>query len=69
MLLRLLKKVLDNFNPHSREGSDNWEHGALVKLLISIHTPAKGVTSVQGDGAGAFLISIHTPAKGVTVQY
>ncbi len=36
------------------------------KQIISIHTPAKGVTlSISGDYKRV-LISIHTPAKGVT---
>ena len=38
-------KQLEHFNPHSREGSD--ASGALqtfAGFLISIHTPAKGVT-------------------------
>ena len=40
----------------------------LAALLISIHTPVKGVT-VSGDGdAVQRLISIHTPVKGVTAS-
>ncbi len=39
-----------NFNPHSREGSDD-NRNALIKCnqLISIHTPAKGVTEYRND--------------------
>ena len=33
---------------------------------ISIHTPAKGVTHVDGFPKKLKQISIHTPAKGVT---
>ena len=33
---------------------------------ISIHTPAKGVTSVPHQMPADDVISIHTPAKGVT---
>ena len=55
-----------NFNPHSREGSDTTAFPSPGKSIISIHTPAKGVTFcasvVYPDGN----ISIHTPAKGVT---
>ena len=35
--------------------------------MISIHTPAKGVTSVVPIMAQKLVISIHTPAKGVTI--
>ena len=34
--------------------------------IISIHTPAKGVTSNDQCGPVLPSISIHTPAKGVT---
>ena len=35
--------------------------------MISIHTPAKGVTDTQGARLDWEYISIHTPAKGVTL--
>ena len=38
----------------------------LQQRLISIHTPAKGVTGYSSLRAGITNISIHTPAKGVT---
>ena len=34
-----------DFNPHSREGSDGARRFFITKDCISIHTPAKGVTS------------------------
>ena len=34
--------------------------------VISIHTPAKGVTASDGASNMLIRISIHTPAKGVT---
>ena len=34
--------------------------------MISIHTPAKGVTNTPTLGSSWITISIHTPAKGVT---
>ena len=38
---------LSNFNPHSREGSDGAQEVKDLKgRVISIHTPAKGVTWV-----------------------
>ena len=36
---------------------------------ISIHTPAKGVTTNPAIKCSAFIISIHTPAKGVTLIF
>ena len=55
-----------NFNPHSREGSDKeWIRGNS-SVLISIHTPAKGVTLRVTPSKNKASISIHTPAKGVT---
>ena len=37
-------------------------------FMISIHTPARGVTG-EGSGGGWNLgISIHTPARGVTLE-
>ena len=35
-------------------------------MNISIHTPAKGVTSIFYNYELGLQISIHTPAKGVT---
>ena len=35
--------------------------------VISIHTPAKGVTQETTQQGCAAHISIHTPAKGVTI--
>ena len=44
-------------------GATDNEFGVMI---ISIHTPVKGVTLVvQVDGIHKF-ISIHTPVKGVT---
>ena len=34
-----------DFNPHSREGSDLIQSFGVSSLVISIHTPAKGVTN------------------------
>ena len=34
----------DNFNPHSRTGSDSRGDEKRARELISIHTPAPGVT-------------------------
>ena len=56
-----------NFNPHSREGSDAKAILPDVIIMISIHTPAKGVTRVLVLFPTRNSISIHTPAKGVTL--
>ncbi len=39
---------------------------AFEYTIISIHTPAKGVTATVDASILANVISIHTPAKGVT---
>ena len=36
----------NNFNPHSREGSDAFPNYYSIIFEISIHTPAKGVTNL-----------------------
>ena len=41
-----------NFNPHSRKGSDSFGNSLDGLFLISIHTPARGVT--------VFVISKHS---------
>ena len=55
-----------NFNPRSREGSDNLQsvgrsHG------ISIHAPVKGATVDQHVADQVEPISIHAPVKGATL--
>ena len=59
--------LLFDFNPHSRTGSDG-KHSPPVKqpLVISIHTPARGVTYTLMCCQFVLQISIHTPARGVT---
>jgi len=55
------------FNPHTREGCDLYHHkSSRSQDEISIHTPARGVTSVKPINGNACFISIHTPARGVT---
>ena len=43
-----------------------WSDLMLLYAVISIHTPAKGVTTYQCTSQKFMPISIHTPAKGVT---
>ncbi len=59
--------IKEDFNPHSREGSDSSCIATYKLMIISIHTPAKGVTHYGGRGIKMCDISIHTPAKGVTI--
>ncbi len=54
------------FNPHSRKGRPYEAADIKWHRVISIHTPARGVTiRISSNVAGGY-ISIHTPAKGVT---
>ena len=57
----------NHFNPHSRKGSDRQLRQTWPPCMISIHTPARGVTyGLVRRGFLVMLISIHTPARGVT---
>ena len=38
--------TLDDFNPHSRKGSDAETAISRITVAISIHTPARGVTAI-----------------------
>ena len=59
----------DNFNPHSRTGSDKTKRSNRKQNTISIHTPAQGVTSSKKASHTSRSISIHTPAQGVTTSF
>ena len=37
------------------------------QMVVSIHTPTKGVTEQDEDNTEQQDVSIHTPTKGVTV--
>ena len=54
------------FNPHSRMGSDSVIGSLLSTILVSIHTPAWGVTNLPLCSRCLSAVSIHTPAWGVT---
>ena len=47
----------------------NYLSELLHSNFISIHTPAKGVTTYTENTVIRTAISIHTPAKGVTPYY
>ena len=40
----IIEGMKESFNPHSRVGSDFEPSGKFDKILVSIHTPAWGVT-------------------------
>ena len=44
--MKAIKDQLGNFNPRSREGSDNIAPTKFYVKLISIHAPVKGATGV-----------------------
>ena len=56
----------DDFNPRSREGSDEGTESLYTHIDISIHAPAKGATTAYTRIIHLPAISIHAPAKGAT---
>ena len=55
------------FNPRPREGGDSLFGGKKVDpVVVSIHAPAKGATSVLTEDDQYPHVSIHAPAKGAT---
>ena len=56
-----------DFNPRSREGSDQIENRFKWQHEISIHAPVKGATIIIRDVLGQYRISIHAPVKGATL--
>ncbi len=69
MTILLLTGWQNYFNPHSRTGSDGRSCYVFIgNRLISIHTPARGVTYYLSDFDHWIKISIHTPARGVTLS-
>ena len=57
-----------NFNPRSREGSDDQIIRNTCFRHISIHAPVKGATGPSQFGTHHTNISIHAPVKGATHQ-
>ena len=57
-----------NFNSHAREGRDVLLMISKRHLLISTHTPVKGVTLPYHRNNIRLNISTHTPVKGVTYK-
>ena len=55
-----------HFNPHSHEGSDFVTNCDPDTIIISIHTPTRGVTCQKILKHYYTQISIHTPTRGVT---
>ena len=55
-----------DFNPRSRVGNDKIFVFHNMKVVISIHVPAWGTTTVVLCAAVDHCISIHVPAWGTT---
>ena len=60
---------MDDFNPRSREGSDQFAGPEEIRKIISIHAPAKGATAEEFIKEFQKAISIHAPAKGATAIF
>ena len=60
-------EAYDNFYSHAREGRDGKRSTVNTGLLISTHTPARGVTGNAIYNMLKRNISTHTPARGVTI--
>ena len=54
------------FIPHTHEGCDFTIRVYHKVLVVSIHTPTKGVTHRIDITVFVLIVSIHTPTKGVT---
>ena len=68
-LARAIKAKVDDFNPRSREGSDNGEKVHEIALPISIRAPARGATGDKQVVATEDFISIRAPARGATTSH
>ena len=55
-----------DFNPRSREGSDQTIASMIAQRPISIHAPVKGATTRCPFFPLTHQISIHAPVKGAT---
>ena len=55
-----------NFNPRSREGSDEVNEDSIDIPMISTHAPARGATLVYCKHNREIEISTHAPARGAT---
>ena len=61
--------LFSDFNPRSREGSDQLKKDMQADIIISIHAPARGATRAYVDDVKLTHISIHAPARGATRAY
>ena len=61
-----MHSVMDNFNPHSHEGSD--PHGTRSEFIPTDFNPHshEGSDNLLRTNLQESKISIHTPMKGVT---
>ena len=65
--ITLAAEAWDNY-ANAQENAIERGNTALANMDISIHTPARGVTSIDPPLPSKISISIHTPARGVTYQ-
>ena len=63
---RRVSSSLQNFNPHSREGSDVEENRFYKRQYYFNPHSREGSDCQKSQTLGCRQISIHTPAKGVT---
>src|SRR5258708_11817734 len=63
---RLRNPTRHCFDPRPREGGDLKIDRVLLRLVVSIHAPAKGATRSTRSTTAPFGVSIHAPAKGAT---
>src|SRR5258708_38655286 len=61
---RLRNPTRHCFDPRPREGGDLKIDRVLLRLVVSIHAPAKGATRSTRSNTATFGVSIHAPAKG-----
>ena len=58
---------MSNFNPRSREGSDEQNYKPwFFQIWISIRAPARGATALLRMNDNDIMISIRAPARGAT---
>ena len=65
----LISRPLDNFNPHSRKGSDTELPDIGVMIYYFNPHSRKGSDDVDDEEISMENISIHTPARGVTAIF
>ena len=68
-LISVISACIINFNPRSREGSDEEYRSGDETRSISIRAPARGATFNDFPEVPGIYISIRAPARGATSIY